>query len=139
MDPTGPHLSVATICERVLTEQDGVLSAIRMVDRVTFVVGEDGEPINPQHPITIVVVLRAGAARGTFNVEVRREAPSGEDSLVLGAPVHLEGEERGASLVIAALFAPEHAGLYWYDVYFEDERITRIPLRAVFQPQPTTG
>jgi len=139
MDPTGPHLSVATICERVLTEQDSVLSAIRMVDRITFALGDEGEPVNPQYPITILVVLRAGAARGTFNLEIRRESPSGEESVVLGAPVHLEGEERGASVVIGTMFAPDHAGLYWYDVYFEGERLTRMPLRAVFQPQMTTG
>jgi uncharacterized protein DUF6941 len=139
MDPSGPHLSVATICDRVLTEQDGVLSAIRMVDRVTFLLGDDGAPVNPQHPVTILVVLRAGAARGTFNLEIRREDPSGEESVVLGAPIHLEGEERGASVVISTMFVPEHAGLYWYDVYFEGDRVTRMPLRAVFQPQMTTG
>jgi hypothetical protein len=140
MDPGGPYLSVATICERVLTEQDGVLSAIRMVDRITFGLGDDGQPINPQYPITMLVVLRAGAARGTFNLEIRREGPSGEDLAVLGAPVHLDGgEDRGASVVIGTVFAPDHAGLYWYDVYFEGERLTRMPLRAVFQPQMTTG
>jgi hypothetical protein len=139
MDPSGPHLSVATVCERVLTEADSVLSAIRMVDRITFTLGDDGEPINPHFPIAILVVLKAGAARGTFNLEIRRETPLGEESLVLGAPVHLEGEERGASIVITATFSPDHAGLYWYDVYFEGQRLTRMPLRAIFQPQPTTG
>ena len=139
MDPSGPHLSIAVVCERVLTEQDGVLSAIRLIDRIIFPLDEAGTLVMPQQPITLFIVLKAGAARGTFNLEIKREDPSGIEVPVLGAPVHFEGEERGANVIVNTGFAPEQPGLYWYDVYFDGARITRMPLRAVFQPQVTTG
>lgn len=139
MDPSGPYLQSALVCERVLQENDGVLSIIRVIDRVTFIVGPDGELVAPEHPVFFVITFKAGAARGTYSIEIRVEKPSGERSAILNAPVHFEGEERGANIVIGAAFAPDQAGLYWYEVLFEGERVTRMPLRAVYQPMATVG
>ena len=131
----GPHIQAALICERVLQEQDGVSTAVRIIDRVFFGVPEGGTP-TPQ-PVTMMVGLKSGDARGSFKVEIRLEKPSGEQSPFLPpAAVLLEGEERGVNLVANILFEPEMEGLYWFDVLFENERITRVPLRAVFQPIP---
>ena len=139
MDNTGPHLQAALICERVLQEQDQVPSVIRIIDRIFFALGPDGELVQPQHPIFFFISFKAGSARGSFNVEIHREKPSGERALVLNAPVFFEGEERGVNVVVGTAFAPDQAGLYWFDVMFEGTLVTRIPLRAVFQPQPTVG
>jgi hypothetical protein len=136
-DPGGPHLQAALICERVLQEQDGVVSAIRIIDRVFFILGGDGQPLSPRHPITFLISFKAGSARGRFTVEVRREKPSGEQGPGFEAPVFFEGEERGVNLVINAEFEPDQEGLYWFDVLFEGDRVTRIPLRAIYQPLPT--
>ena len=43
MNGDGPFLQSALICEKVLQEQDGVLSAIRIIDRIYFVIGPDGQ------------------------------------------------------------------------------------------------
>jgi len=139
MDVSGPHITAALVCDRVLEEKDGTLTAVRIIDRVTFLVGPDGELVAPAHPITFLISLKSDAARGSFTLELHREKPSGEAALVLSAPVHLEGEERGVNLVLNAGFEPDQAGLYWYDVYFEGERLTRMPLRAIYQPPPTIG
>jgi hypothetical protein len=139
MDIDGPFLQTAVICERVLQEADGVISAIRIIDRVTFVLGPDGEPVQPQHPIFILVSFKSGVAQGSHQVTIQRCDPDGTNAQVLTASPFFEGLDRGINMVIGAAFAPSAAGLYWYDVYFEDERITRIPLRAVYQPLPTAG
>lgn len=139
MNGDGPFLTAAFVCERVLQEQDGAVSAIRIIDRVFFILGEDGQPINPQHPITFLISFKAGQARGRFTVTVRREQPSGEEGPVFEAPVFFEGEDRGVNLIVNAAFAPDQEGLYWYDVLFEGNRVTRIPLRAIYQPLPTAG
>ena len=34
-DLGGPYLHAAHFCEKLLTEKDGVLSAIRIIDRIT--------------------------------------------------------------------------------------------------------
>lgn len=146
----GPFLQTALICERVLQEQDGVVSAIRIIDRLFFMLGDDGQPANPRHPVTFLITFKSGAARGRYAIQVEREQPSGERSGPLfEAPLFLEGEERGVNLVVQAIFEPEQEGLYWFDVFFvvpsttqEGARrtcVTRVPLRAIFQPMPTVG
>jgi hypothetical protein len=58
---------------------------------------------------------------------------------VFKAPVLFEGEDRGVNLIVNAAFEPDQEGLYWFDVFFEEDRVTRIPLRAIYQPMPTAG
>jgi hypothetical protein len=130
-DPTGPHLAVAVICERVIQEQDGGVTAVRIIDRITFLTLEGSER-QPQ-PIWFLIKLTAGAARGSGTIRVEVEKPSTERGAVLEGGVFFEGEDRGVVVAVNAQFAPPEAGLYWYDVYYNDERLTRIPLRAIFQ------
>lgn len=141
IDPDGPFLQAALICERLLTEQDGVVSAIRVIDRVFFVTDDDGRPVQPRHLCVLLLSFKAGSARGSFNVEIRREKPSSEQSTVLSAPIYFEGDgDRGANLIVNMSFEPDEPGLYWFDVLFEGNRVTRIPLRAIFQrPAQTQG
>lgn len=139
-DSGGPFLNTAMICERVLQEQDGVASAIRIIDRIIFLTDEEGTPIVPQHPFTLFLNFKSGSARGSFKIAVRMESPSGQQVPVIETTAFFEGEERGVNLVGQTLFEPsDGAGLYWFDVLFEGEQLTRIPLRAIFQSPPTTG
>ena len=136
---TGPFLQAAAICERVIQEQDGAVSLIRIIDRIYFLADPDGRPITPRQQVWFFIGLKAGTARGRHTLTVMREQPSGLSAQVLQAPVLFEGEERGANLVVQAMFEPDEEGLYWYDVLLGDVRLTRMPLRAVFQPLPTAG
>ncbi|MDQ3933240.1 MAG: hypothetical protein M3340_01260 [Actinomycetota bacterium] len=138
-ESSGPHLTAALICERVLTEQDGVASAIRIIDRVFLLLNEENEPIQKAMPFTVMVSFKSGSARGSYTVKLRMEKPSGEEVPLLEAPVLLEGEERGVNLIFEMVFEPDQAGLYWLDVLFESDRVTRIPLRVVYQTQPVAG
>jgi hypothetical protein len=138
-DSGGPHLNAALICERVLAEQDGVLSPIRLIDRAFFITGEDGAPLNPQLPFTLMISLKSGSARGSYTIQVRMEKPSTEQVPLLEAPVFFEGEERGANLIVQTALVPDGPGLYWFDVLFEQQRITRIPMRVIYQSQPVAG
>jgi hypothetical protein len=133
-DPGGPHLAIAAICERVLQEKDGVISAIRFIDRIHFRTPE-GMEREPQ-PISILVSLRSGAARGRYKLAITVEKPSGEQGATVETPVFFEGEERGVNVVLPTAFGPDQEGLYWFDVWFEGERLTRMPLRALFETPP---
>lgn len=135
----GPHLNAALICERLLVEQDGVSSAIRIIDRVFMITDDEGAPMTPSYPFTLFIALKSGSARGSFAVAVVLEKPSGEQVPLLEAPVFFEGEERGANIVLQTMFEPDGAGLYWFDVMFEGARLTRIPLRVIYQSQPVAG
>lgn len=137
-DGDGPFLTAAFFCERVLQEQDGVLSAIRMVDRVFFLTDEDGQLVEPLHRLTLLITFKSGKAQGSLSVRVEQEKPSTERGTPAELSVFFEGGERGVNLVIPTEFRPEYAGLHWFDVFVEERRATRIPLRAVFQRMPRT-
>ena len=94
----------------------------------------DAEGPTPEK-LTLLVTLKSGGARGSYTLKVTLENPVGTSiDFAPPATVFLEGEERGVALIVPFAFAPEMQGLYWFDVYFEDERLTRVPLRAIFQP-----
>jgi hypothetical protein len=131
-DRSGPHIQAAFFCERVLQEKDGVLSAIRIIDRVIFQVPEGERP--PSQHLTLMVALKSGDARGTYPLAISMERPSGEQvPSPLSVSVFLEGEERGANVMVPVRFDAEMPGLYWFDVLFDGRVITRVPLRAIYQ------
>ena len=142
----GPYVAVATACEKVLTEQDGVLSVVRIIDRyVVSATGPDAPDEMPPLPVqfTLLIVLRSGGARGRYTVHLTMEAPSGERlPTELQLPLMLEGEDRSVNMLIPVAINIEHEGLYWFDVYLADphapdhaeELLTRVPLRVVYQP-----
>ena len=49
--------------------------------------------------------------------------------------VHFEGEDRGTNVIYAATLNVEQEGLYWFDVLLDDELLTRMPLRILYQRQ----
>jgi hypothetical protein len=138
MPDTGPYITAAFICEKTLQEQDGVLSAIRIIDRITFTTTSDGTLLQPRQALTFVITLKSGQARGTYTVSITQEMPSGQQAPFVEAPILLEGEDRGVNLILNGVFEPDEAGLYWWDVRFDGTLLTRIPLRAVFLPVPGT-
>jgi hypothetical protein len=132
---------VAVLCEKVLQEADGVISLIRIVDRlIQSTVGPGVPEEMPPFPVnlTAVIVLKSGSARGRHSIRLTIEAPSGEQMPQEAImPLLLEGEERGINVVLNLGFMAEHEGLYWFNVHFgtQDVLLTRIPLRVIYQPQ----
>lgn len=132
----GPYVQMAALCERVLEGKDGVLSVIRIIDRFTFTASGPSPPeemppgtIN----ITIVIMLKSGFARGRFNLRIIPNTPSGKTLSGLGAGVLLEGDDRGANVVLSGQMHVKEEGLYWFDVLLQEQLLTRIPLRLVYQ------
>ena len=136
---SGPHLSVAFLCEKVLIERDGVFSIIRVVDRFTipvFGVVPPGVQIPP--PViqaAMVVGLKAGSvATGQYNVRIRGIKPDGGQFLETNAQMFFPGgEDAGVLAPIPVVISNPEQGLYWFDVYFEEALLTRIPMRVLHQ------
>lgn len=139
LSPTGPYLSAAVLCEKVLREQDGVLSVIRIVDRITHTIADPNPPDEmPPVPLafTALVAFKSGEARGSYTLRLRPEDPSGTQLSAMDQQVLFEGEgDRGANIVVDFNFVAEMQGLYWIDVLFQDDLVTRMPLRVIYQPQ----
>ena len=132
----GPYLAAAVLCEKVLQEKDGVLSAIRLVDR--FIITASGTEPPGQMPkvnisITALIIFKSGNARGSRTVTIRAIKPSGfvlPDTLL---SMFLEGEDdRGVSLIANIVLEDSEEGVYWFEVLCNDDFVTRMPLRVVY-------
>jgi len=136
---TGPYLSYAVLCERVLRETDDVVSLIRIVDRLTvtaFIPVPTPPAFIPPAPlinITLAVSVKSGEYSGTVPIRVRLDPPSQFDWPAFETFVELRGKEQGATIVLPMQFPAQDEGIYWFAVEIAGELSTRVPLRIVRQ------
>lgn len=131
----GPYLGAAILCEKVLQEKDDVLTVVRMVDRITVAVRGEAPTQIPPGSITLVlfVLFKSGEARGTYQVGIRTVNPSGQVLSTSSFPILLEGDDRGAALVNQVTVEVQEDGVYWFEILLEDQLVTRVPLRVIYQ------
>lgn len=94
-EPTGPFVGAAFLCEQVLKDEHGVISAIRIVDKITQT-AEGPEPPAAMPPTGVslkgLVLLKSGAARGSLGLSLRIEAPSGIRTDLGGVSMQFQGK-----------------------------------------------
>lgn len=135
----GPYLSAAILCEKVLVEQDGVKSVVRIIDRVIRqAIGpnppQEMEPFD--YEATLLIRFKSGRARGTYPLEIQLIKPSSESAMPLKQTILFEGEEdRGMDIVANMKIKFDLAGIYWFNIVLNDVCLTRIPFRVVYLPQ----
>lgn len=133
---SGPYLIAALLCEKVLQEKDGIISVIRMIDRITLTVNAlDAPETMPPTSINLhaLISLKSGSARGRGTLKLSIEAPSGlkqQDQLL---PVLFEGDDRGVNLIIAVNMVVDQEGVYWFNIILDEQLLTRVPLRILYQ------
>ncbi|MCX6010310.1 MAG: hypothetical protein NTW48_09860 [Chloroflexi bacterium] len=131
----GPYIQMAGLCDQVIEDKTGALSLIRIIDTVTHT---EARPDAPEempavtYPMKLVIMLKSGRARGRHELKTIPELPSGELKPPHKRSVQMEGEERGVNQIINMLFTFTMEGLYWFNVYFDDSLLTRIPLRVKY-------
>jgi len=133
---TGPFLKAAVFCENVIEGKDGVLSLIRIIDRITITAAGPEVPTEmPQLEglLKLVLMFVSGRASGTHDVQVRVEKPNGTAVEAWGGTVFFEGEDRGANAVIQMSTEFQFEGLYWFDILFDGAQVTRVPFRLIYQ------
>ncbi len=133
---TGPYLNAALLCEKLLQEKDGVISAIRLVDRITLTASASSSPKTlPPLPVSLYALIsfKSGSARGRHTVKWVTETPSGIRLPEQLMSVHFDGDDQGANLVLNINMVVDQEGVYWFDIILEDQLITRIPLRILYQ------
>ena len=132
---------MAVLCEKVLTEQDGVMSAIRIVDRIVHsAIGPEAPEQMPPAAFNLkaLITLKSDAARGRHTIGLMLEDPSGAESPMGEQSVLFEGEDRGANVIADLALSLSHEGLHWIDVILDQETLlTRMSLRVIYQPQRT--
>lgn len=132
---TGPYLQAALLCERVMEEKDGVVSVIRIIDRLMHTaMGLTAPEVMPPltYAMTALIILKSGTARGTLQVRLDMEEPSGLTTAGPSMTALMEGEDRGQNLVMGMQMTFKESGLYWFSVYIDNQLATRMPFRVVY-------
>jgi hypothetical protein len=137
----GPYLQSALICERVLQERDGTLSAIRLIDYISL-----SRPPADVDANTVTVVLPAqitlhllisfkGGRRGaSHEIRVIGHTPDGREEqfpvqrLVFASSVP-EGAP-GANAVVQLRLGFKNVGTYWFELLLDDRFVSAMPLVA---------
>lgn len=128
-----PFIQIATICQMPLQEVNGFLSVMRIVDRLPLTGFTDEMRPQPLNQLFLVVVMKSGAMRGSYKWSIVAETPSAKRIPGPQMTALFEGEERGVAFISPVTVVAEEEGLYWFDVLVEQELVTRIPLRVMYQ------
>jgi hypothetical protein len=79
-----------------------------------------------------VLALKSGSARGRQTLKIVQEQPSGLRKDLLEHSLMLEGEDRGTNFVAQAQMRFDEEGVYWFDVFLNDQFMTRMPFRLTY-------
>ena|SRR5438874_5838763 len=137
MPNTKPLVSVACMCEKILQEKDGVLSAIRLVDsffveRPTQALPEN---ITAGIQLSALVSLKSGDITGEQEIQLKLRKPSGEMKDIGAWRVVFNGGEHGANFITNMMLSGTEYGLFWLDVVWQGEVLTSIPIKVVQRTQ----
>lgn len=132
-----PYLQVAALCEKHLEEKDGVISLIRIIDRFTIPGTDDVMPPTIL-AFTIAVMFKAGNFRGRAEIGVQPISPSNTLMPEIKLTVQFRGEEEGGVNMMGLVkLQVTEEGLHWLVITLEGEEYTRVPMRVVYQKEPT--
>lgn len=135
MSKAKPLVAVAAGCEKVLWEKDGVLTAVRFVE--TFTMREpaaEGSLI----PLTVLISLKAGDYTGKGELSMAIQAPDGQRvEIPERHALTFNAGETGANVIVNLAFSAQKLGLFWIDVLWDGESLTRVPIKlALGLPAP---
>lgn len=128
MDKPRPYITAAFMCEKVLQERDGSLSIVRIADRLQYRV--EGLPPGVKPAITVngLVSIKSGMVTGDHTLTIIAERPSGKRVSAYELPVTLKGRDHGTNIILNMNLGIDEDGLWWFDVLFDGELLTRMPL-----------
>jgi hypothetical protein len=127
-----PILQMAVFCERILEEADGVISVMRIVDKV--VVSTDKDEFQPGViELGVVVAFKSGDAAGKFHLELVGREPTGKVTFKVVSDLELKGGGHGSRIAKRIPIPVTMVGLYWVDVLLDSRRVTRMPLEILYQ------
>jgi hypothetical protein len=119
---------MAVFCQRLDRQADGTVDVIGVVDGVSVSSPDDAQAEPPMIRLLGLVSVRAGALRGRHVLSLKAHFPDGDEGPALVRPVEFTDLAPGATLSFPLELEARDAGLYWFDVFFDDRPLTRIPL-----------
>jgi uncharacterized protein DUF6941 len=130
MDKPRPYVTAALLCEKILQEKDESLTLVRIADRLQYSLEGQGLPEGTKPMITMhgLLGIKSGPITGDHTLTLVSEKPSGHRKQVLSLPVKLLGKDHAQNVILNIGLGIDENGLYWFDVLFDEELLTRIPL-----------
>jgi hypothetical protein len=129
----GPYVQVAAICTTPLIEQGGLLSVIRIQDRIQLMGPTDRMQPVPLMNLWLLICLKSGEMRGQQQLTVTPNDPEGKALPSVSFATFFGGDEQGGVTAFPLNIVIEREGLYWFDVTMQQQLLTRIPLRVMYQ------
>jgi hypothetical protein len=132
------YLAAAFLCDRVLEEKDGTVSAIRIIDTIAVTLPPNlTADTKPGIQLKGLVSLKNAEARidpQTHHVRLQVHTPSGRELPASEVDFVFKPEElAGHNLILNMTMLVEEFGSFWIDVSVDGESITRIPFRLLEQ------
>jgi hypothetical protein len=122
----------AILCEKVLKDQDGLLSAIRIADTISV------PRSSPTSQFFIVVFVRSSAvvsSQRLMSVHLRQPGETtvdvGTDKVAFDRPD--ESYPMSATMVLEFWLTFKDSGLHWINVKLDGEDIATAPLMVYFK------
>ena len=128
MEKPLPYIQAALLCEKILQEADGSLSIIRIADKLGYRVEGFPPGYKPAIVLTGLVALKSGPIVGDHAVKVVVENPAGERKEILSTPFKFLGKDHGQNIILNLAIGIAQDGIYWFDVFCDEDLLTRIPL-----------
>jgi hypothetical protein len=130
MEKPRPYITAALLCEKVLQEKDESISLVRIADKLEYRFEGPGitPGIKPAIALQGFVSLKSGPVVGPHRVSVVIEQPSGQRKEALSFNINFLGKDQGQNVILNLGLGIEQDGLYWFDILFDEEVLTRIPL-----------
>jgi hypothetical protein len=131
----GPYVAAAVFCDSVVRGDDGVLTAVRMIDQITITIPADAPPDVPSEgknllaQIEGLIGFKRGNAGTKHSLKLVMNSPSGKGTVVFEQPAEFRGEAQGGyHLRLKSAIAVSEEGLFWLDVIMDGKLMTRMPL-----------
>lgn len=131
----GPYIAAAFFCEKILTERDGVISAIRIIDRLTFNI-QPGSGSSPKpYSFNLFISLKTGERPGVTKIRIEGRKPNPPHLPNVEKTIHLDqAASSGANLHIGITVDFDQPGVWWFWVYVNEHERTRVPLEVIWLP-----
>ncbi|MBI1901003.1 MAG: hypothetical protein HYS13_07820 [Planctomycetia bacterium] len=130
----GPFLTMAVLCERVLTDKDEVVSLIRIVNKFTI---RGPWPSMPPGAVesTMAIGFRRGDAPAKHYVRIACYDPGGKHLTEVTKDFKFPKPEpdAGQNLFVNLRLAVEKTGRYWFHVMLDGKLVTKMSMQVVYQ------
>jgi hypothetical protein len=136
--PLEPRLKVGALCERVLEERDGVISIIRLIDRliITFQ-GKDVPKELPPGLTEVTAVMCWVSGLGDYEAKVKVKTPDNEIIESGTLPFRLDSLESVHNQIVKMTIPIRVPGHYWFEFILNEEVRGRVPLHVIYQRKQT--